>query len=338
MIRYIALDKCFSNFGRKFFIEDLVNTCGEAIYDYTGISDGVKRRQVFDDIRFMESSEGWSVPLEKYKEGRRVYYRYEDKKFSINNQPLNPTDIEELKNTLCVLNRFKGMPQFSWMNDMLIKIEETFKFKAKVSNVVSFEQNPYLKGLEFFTELFHAIINRQVLTINYNSAFKEISDIVIHPYHLKEYNKRWYLLGYAPTHKGGRPVIILSLDRIICIENANDEYIDNTSIDFDEHFDDVVGVTIHNGKQVESIKLKVDLNRYNYIVTKPIHHSQRVKERTADYVVIELRLIPNYELETLLLGFSDSVEIIEPLSLRTAICERARGILVKNEQKNNLCR
>ncbi len=55
-IRYQALDKCFSNFGRKFFIEDLIDACATAIYDFTGIVDGVKRRQIFDDITFFIST------------------------------------------------------------------------------------------------------------------------------------------------------------------------------------------------------------------------------------------------------------------------------------------
>ena len=69
-IRYQALDRCFSNFGRKYFIEDLIEACGEAIYDFAGIEDGVKRRQVYDDITFMESEQGWDIPLNKIRDGR----------------------------------------------------------------------------------------------------------------------------------------------------------------------------------------------------------------------------------------------------------------------------
>ena len=57
------LDRCFSNHWRKFFIEDLINACNQAIYDFSGIENGVKKRQVFDDITFMESEQGWAIPL-----------------------------------------------------------------------------------------------------------------------------------------------------------------------------------------------------------------------------------------------------------------------------------
>ena len=64
-IRYRALDKCLSNRGRHFFIEDLIKACNEALYQYTGdnkysdpLVPGISRRQIFDDIAYMESDNG----------------------------------------------------------------------------------------------------------------------------------------------------------------------------------------------------------------------------------------------------------------------------------------
>ena len=71
IIGYHALDRCFSNFGRRFYIEDIIEVCNEAICEYSGIEDGVKRRQVFDDIAFMGSEQGWFVPLDRHRDGKR---------------------------------------------------------------------------------------------------------------------------------------------------------------------------------------------------------------------------------------------------------------------------
>ena len=38
MIRYQALDKCFSNWGRNFYIKDLIVACNNALYSFTGDS------------------------------------------------------------------------------------------------------------------------------------------------------------------------------------------------------------------------------------------------------------------------------------------------------------
>ena len=50
-IRYNALDNCFSNYGRKYYIKDLVQACNEAIYNFSGKDEGVRKRQIYDPLR-----------------------------------------------------------------------------------------------------------------------------------------------------------------------------------------------------------------------------------------------------------------------------------------------
>lgn len=329
VIRYQALDKCFSNFGRRYFIDDLIEACEEAIYNFTGKRGGIKRRQLFDDIKFMESESGYSIPLEKIPDGKRKYYRYSDKNFSINKQPISQAEAEQLKDTIMMLNRFKGLPQFDWMEEVLARFEDTFKLKADIDSVVGFEQNPYLRGIEHFTALFNAIINKQSIKVAYKPSFGESQNYIIHPYYLKQYNNRWFLFGLS-QRKEQNKLMNMAIDRIVSFEPIAIPYIKNEEIDFTEFFDDVIGVTVPSHGKVETIRLKIDKKRYSYIETKPIHATQTVKEKGDDYVVIELKLITNYEFETLLLGFADSVEVIEPQSLRNTITERARKILERN--------
>lgn len=329
IIRYQALDKCFSNFGRRYYIDDLIDACNDAIYDFTGKKEGIKRRQLFEDIKFMESEAGYSIPLEKVGDGKKKYYRYLDKNFSINKQPLSQTEAEQLKDTIMMLNRFKGLPQFDWMEEVLARFEDTFKLKTNVGNVVGFEQNPYLRGIEHFTALFNAIINKQSLKIEYKASFAESQYYVIHPYFLKQYNNRWFLFALSQREEQNK-LMNMAIDRVVGFEPMSLTYIENTNIDFSEFFDDVIGVTIPNDKQVEKIRLKIDKERYSYIESKPIHPTQTVKEKNDENVVIELKLIPNYEFETLLLGFADSIEIVEPQSLRKTISKRAKKIFEKN--------
>ena len=111
IIRYQALDKCFRNKSKRYFIDDLVNACQSAIENFTGNAEGVQKRQVYDDIAFMMSESGYNSPIEKDKIGRKVYYYYSDVNFSINNQPLTESEALELKETLITLNRFN--PHYS---------------------------------------------------------------------------------------------------------------------------------------------------------------------------------------------------------------------------------
>lgn len=331
VIRYQALDKCFSNFGRRFYIDDLIEACNKAIYEFTGKEDGIKRRQLFIDINFMESEAGYSIPLEKLGDGKKKYYRYSDRNYSINKQPLSQTEAEQLKDTIMMLNRFKGLPQFDWMEEVLARFEDTFKLKANVDSVVSFEQNPYLKGIERFTELFNAVVNKQPIKIEYRASFGESSFYHIHPYFLKQYNNRWFLFGLNQNELQNK-LMNMAIDRIEGFETIYSTFIENETVDFGEYFDDVVGVTVPQNQKPEIILLSINRKRYNYIESKPLHQSQtELKELSNDTnVVVRLKLIPNYEFETLLLGFADSVEILEPQSLKIKISERARKITELN--------
>jgi len=324
-IRYNALDQCFSNPGRKYYIEDLIIACNNAIYEYTGKSEGVKRRQIYDDIKFMESEQGWSIPLDRIREGQRVYYRYSDMKFSIKNQLLNESEANQLKETLLILNRFKGMPQFDWMEELLVRIESTFNSKAAIKPIIGFEQNPYLKGLNFITELFNAIYYNKVLNISYQSYKQKTPDVILfHPYYLKQYNNRWFLFGLNEKFNS---ISNLALDRIIEIKEINKKYIENKSIDFEEYFYDVVGVTVNENRKTHKILLKVSKDLLPYIESKPIHGSQKIKSRYEDGAIIELLLQLNYEFISLIFSYGENVIVIEPDELKMIIKTKAENVL-----------
>jgi predicted DNA-binding transcriptional regulator YafY len=313
-IRYHSLDRCFSNSGRKFFMEDLIDTCNQAIYEFAGIENGVKKRQLFDDIKFMESEQGWSIPLERLKDGKKVYYRYSDKSFSIKNLGINQNEAEQLKETLAILTRFKGLPQFEWIEEMQIRLEDTFKLKGKIQSSVGFEHNPFLKGLNHFTGIFNAIQHEVTLTITYQ-GYKQEKPIqsTIHPWYLKQYNNRWFLFGFNEEYK---TITNFALDRIIEFQETKIKYLKNEEINFDEYFDDVIGVTIKSDTPIKKLLIKVSNEIWQYIKSKPLHGSQKIKNKTETNVVIELSLQINHELMALLFSYMDAIEIIEPISIR----------------------
>lgn len=327
IIRYQALDRCFRNPGRKYYIEDLIVACNEDLSDLYFKGDGIKRRQIFDDINFMESDRGYSIPLERIKDGKRVYYRYSDLNFSINSQPLNESEANQLKETLMLLSRFKGMPQFEWVDEIVVRLESAFKLKFSENKAIDFEQNPYLKGLNFFSELFDSIVYKRPLIITYR-GFKQKTDTVyfIHPYYLKQYNNRWFLLGLNNKLK---VITNLALDRIVNISEAKIPFVENEIADFTEYFEDIIGVTLPDNKTPEKILIKIDKTLWPYIETKPLHGSQKIKEKDENYIIIELNVIVNYELVSLLFSHADGITILQPASLAEILKKKAEA-LIKN--------
>jgi len=183
-IRYKILDNCFRNSGKRYFIEDLIAACNNKLVEIDPDSKGISRRQIFDDIQFMESSEGWEIELERHKENKRVFYRYADTSFSINNMPLDETDINRLQTTLQTISQFKGMPQFEWMYELLPKLQQgnNTVFSAVI---MEFENNQDLQGINLIGTIYNAILYQKVLQINYMQAFAYETQLIIHPYFLK---------------------------------------------------------------------------------------------------------------------------------------------------------
>ncbi len=325
IIRYQTLDRCFRNPGRRYSIEDLLEACNNALYDFDSKSEGIKKRQLYDDIRFMESPQGFDISLERIKEGRNVYFRYEDLNFSINNQPINELEAEQLKSAMLVLSRFKGLPQFEWVNEIIPKLDQSFKLSNQSQEIISFDSNEFLKGAEYISPLFNAILYSKTLKITYQS-FKSVDSqtITFHPYHLKQYNNRWFLFGKNNNYNN---LTNLALDRIQNITETNQEFIPNTTINFQEYFDDFIGVSKTENVELTKIILLAKPGLAPYIKTKPIHGSQRKITDDEKGYIFSIEVITNYELEKLILSFGEDLRIVEPEGFKQQI---------KNRITNNL--
>lgn len=327
-IRYNALDKCFSNRGRKYFMEDLIEACNEAINEFTGSSEGVKRRQIYDDIRFMKSEQGFDAPLESYRDGRKKYHRYSDPDFSINKKEVSPREQQQLNQAIEILSRFEGLPDFEWVQELKVRLDDQVPGITKNGEhtFISFQSNPYLKGMEYFTPLYNAIRHQRTVEIEYQSYKSDEPKVFqLSPYHLKQYNNRWFLFGQSALYDG---LTNIALDRIIALKEIDKPYV-SSAIDFQTYFEDVVGVTVPDNGKVEKVLLRVNHSLYPYIESKPIHGSQKVKERLEDSVILELEVMVNYELKALLLSFGDGVTILEPEELAEEFKELGGKIVRK---------
>ena len=322
IVRYRAIDRCLRSKHGRYSWEDLKVACEKALYEAFSEPMSVSRRQIFLDLNHMESIAGYRAPIERVRDGKKTFYRYEDPDFSIEKIPITDDEMDQLKETILMLNRFKGMPQFEWMEEILSKLEDKFHLKSSEDSVIGFEQNLDLKGLENITPLFEAIVNKQVLNIRYKS-FKANKPITceIHPYYLKQYNNRWFLFGWN-TEFG--MITNFALDRIEAISPILGEYRPKpANLDFDEYFEDIVGVTIPQGKRIEHIVMRVAPDRYPYIKNKPLHPTQHNYDKEFR---VSIDVIPNNELIALLLSFGSQLEVLEPLSVREMMREHARTL------------
>ena len=185
---------------------------------------------------------------------------------------------------------------------------------------------------EFISPLYNAILYKKALNIEYQSFKQEVSQTYLfHPYFLKQYNNRWYVFGL--NDESGY-ILNLALDRITTVTETEKQYRNTEGQNFNEYFEDIVGVTLNTIEKVVQITLKVKNELYPYISTKPIHGSQKVKSKDASHTFITLSLVPNYELESLILSFGEGLEVIEPIYLRNKIKMRVKNTFLNYKIKS----
>jgi len=312
LIRYKTIDTCLRNKYRRWTLEDLIDACSDALYEYEGIDKGISRRTVQMDIQMMRSEKlGYNAPIVVYD---NKYYKYEDEDYSITNTPLSEQDLKTMSEAVEVLRQFKGFSYFSGMGDIVSRLEDhVTSARQKTIPVIDFEKNESLKGLDYLDTIYHAIVNKQVLNLKYRSfKARSANTFIFYPYLLKEYRNRWFVFG---RRKGN--LINLALDRIHDIEIADKEkFIENNLFDPQTFFDDLVGVTKNVGMKAETVRFWVDKQNAPYVQTKPFHKSQKLIETGEDgSMVFELVVVINQELQREFFGFVDTIEILSPQSL-----------------------
>ena len=115
------------------------------------------------DISFMKSAP-WFAPIVKRKQKKNTYYRYEDDNFSIfSSTNLNQEEAEKFKYAIQALRKFKGLPHIEEIEKLLPKLNQSFAPDPKIEDgeIVAFDKNIYLKGIEHFSELFRLYIKER---------------------------------------------------------------------------------------------------------------------------------------------------------------------------------
>lgn len=329
-LRYQILDRCFSDFKHKYTIKDLIDKVNDAIYDLTGTDISV--RQIRADIKYMRDRVTFDAPIKAYPMavGKEHYYRYEDPNFTIYNNEMSIEEVNNLRSTIQMLGRYRGTPATAWLEEVISNLEYRFGIKANAENLISFEQNDKLQGLEHLSGIIDATVNHQPLKLQYRTFKGHEFETICHPYYVKQYNNRWFLLGR--NEKYGT-IGNYALDRIVSFRNVDILFCKNTQINFDTYFNDVIGVTVPKA-DIETIVLRFSENRFPYVGSKPLHHSQVVNKEQR---TVTITVKPNNELNQLIFSFIPDVEVLSPQSLRDTIKGKIEENLKKYLSVQNDC-
>jgi predicted DNA-binding transcriptional regulator YafY len=314
-IRYEIIDECLRNGMQKWTRKMLLQKVNEKLlaeYNVAGISPSMLRK----DMEAMQSIYG--APIEGKQEGKDVYYFYEDSSFSIQDLPLEEEDLLRLNEAVHLLKQIKAFTLSENIAEVVQKLEKRARLKGGNHSVIFFDNPPAPKGIELLEDIYMAILNRHVLKINYQSFKQAVPhERLIHPYFLKEYNNRWFLLGLVEETK---TIGTYALDRVHSVKVSSNKYEENILLNAVDYFENIIGVTLPANTAIENVLLEFSAPRAPYVITKPLHHSQQQTQRNENgSIVIQIQVIPNPELESLILSFGCDVKVLRPESLKNKL-------------------
>lgn len=243
-------------------------------------------------MRFLEEKQLVKVNIK----GKTKHYSlvsqnsYEYVKIGEEDKPFLQILIKSLEN-------YSNLPLTDELNQLIQK-DKNHKDLGVEFKVVELDSTHNHEHTQYLTFLYYRILDIETVSFHYKKYEEEISrEIELEPYLLKEYNKRWYVIGKKVGDDDGN-YSTFALDRIESIdwERPAKEFVRNQSFDPENYWNHSVG--LFRGKpEIVSFELKNDfMNNIDFIKTSPIHKSQRITELDEQWIQVHLYVYPSYEL------------------------------------------
>ena len=315
LLRYRIIDDCLTNKGRKFPTkEDLQYACEQALYGSSG--ERVSISTIEKDMWAMknEGELGFYAPI-AYSKLEKGYY-YTDPEYTIKEISLSEEDKEAIRFAANTLFQFKDLAIFDQFGSAIQKIMDRLSISPEmqdeaIERFVQFENTPMAKGTELLPDLLQAIKECREVRYRYTSFIDESeSERVLHPYLLKEYRNRWYVIG--KDAEGGR-IKTFGLDRISDLSIREHVFVVDRKFDPEILFKYSFGITA--GGKPTKVVLKFAPQEGRYVKAQPLHPTQKIIEENQEGLTIQLKVIPSYELSAAIRSFGKNVDVIEPIDL-----------------------
>ncbi len=194
-----------------------------------------------------------------------------------------------------------------WMFDSL-SMNSILNESAGMRNRILFEKVPSSKT--FLADIAQAMKDEKAIEITYQSFHRpEPHTFVTHPYCLKLFKQRWYMLAKSEAYDYPR---IYALDRISGLRVTDTSSHIDKKFDVEAFFSNYFGIIIGDGSHAEQVDVKISADQVKYIESLPLHHSQKAIESTKDYTVFRYHIVPTYDFKQEILSRGCSAEVLAP--------------------------
>jgi len=203
--------------------------------------------------------------------------------------------------------------------------------KERLSGRVSVEDIP--SGHRHLTDVLEAMTEGLEIEICYRKyTSSDESRYTLRPYAVKEFAKRWYIIGYCLEREAVR---VYGLDRVMSLELLDRRFVMPDKFDVDELFATSFGIYLPEGPG-RTIVFRTSATEARFLRDLPIHSSQEelrggslraLKENlgmdiSGDDVYFSIFVCPNTNLIMEFCKYAGRVEVISPEAVRSAVREQ----------------
>ncbi len=308
MRRYMVIDSLLRNNMKKYpTMEEILEACYEKL-DYTPSVETIQK-----DIRNMKMDPplGFGAPIRFSR--LHLGYEYTDPNYTLTAISLQETEKETIQKAIELIKAIGGSRISDKFNHAIQKVlSATLESQPLLESIPVLQtmQPPTSRGFEHFDLYYSACKERIPISfIHFSYINRTFKHIVLHPFLIKEFDNRWYIIGFSENHDAVRT---FGMDRISDPLLLKKNYIPSDYATVYEFLNDMYGVFPLANQEKTEIKLHVRKMLTHYLHAYPIHPSQKIEKRNDGDSFITFDLIPTVELARYILSNGQSIHIISP--------------------------
>ncbi len=269
-------------------------------------------------------------PIQILKKGNKYYY--ENAEESIDNINIREEDKTALNLALGVFSRFNGTPIYDKFSDVITRVIASSVLRklntTDTKKYIQVGESTLKTGIEWLETVYNAIVDKKAINLHYKNFGETTSIRTVSPYMLKEYRNQWYMIAYV--HELNKPdkTLLHRLSRIVEVEPTEENYIEDATFDGNKYFKYSLGVFHKHAEEPIDVKLRIrGKGIIKLLLEDKIHPTQESIPINDQEMFLSIRIYNTPELENMILGWGEHIEVMEPLSLRVQMSKRISEML-----------
>ena len=160
--------------------------------------------------------------------------------------------------------------------------------------------------------------NREVAITYQKYTSQDSGSYTLRPYAVKEFAKRWYIIGYCLEREALR---VYGLDRVHSLDILEERFEMEKGFDVDELFATSFGIYLPE-EAAKTITFRTSATEAKYLRDLPIHSSQEEVSSDGRTVTFSIFVCPNRNLIMEFCKYGDRLEVLSPESIRNQVASQ----------------